>query len=640
MELHATDERNAYDDRPDPVDSLNQVTIESDNTSWNMPTVPSEANTPATQSQIQRQETTPARPPRYTRSCCCCCGLQPSLPTFVPVFLTVWYTMTLIITPVFLTLFGGAGICGGPSDGSGDGVSGNSNAVKTFLWIMTAHSGIDLPRTPIKMLIRQGLLVSPLRWGSPTNTPTMTGSSLTESEPQLRSNINAAVAAGSNYQQQSSQQQRQQQQENPPRPVFPRRNRNLIQSWRQFRSTLRENTFRLVRWIDRFMDPLWTLLWVFAVSWLAVGTAWLNYSQGCIETNSTVFILAALEISVMWLLLSIWTCLWWVGLIRWSHHRLIRMPQDRHVAAHAQRVDVDLDPRFYRGGGYRGDTQRRGVSDEEWKKLKVFPYKGNMKFVGKNASTMKKRGKSAGSFKDFLVARRGQVENGEGAMRDSRTTMSNVPMSTTVEMSMNANASLTRNINESSAQIDPSQMYASGLADRPINLNRQQSSSMTLTAHQREGGENDSSLTESDVQASQNFEIQPPIVPPTASLILSASPARTLEIQRPHDNINIPIRDDGNYEHHVPTARPPTSLSRLTSTSRQSQYPNINQDQVLPSTDLSTCSICLTDYAENEMIVELPCRHWFHHSCLKPWLKGIRQGGEGKRTCPLCVSEL
>jgi len=45
------------------------------------------------------------------------------------------------------------------------------------------------------------------------------------------------------------------------------------------------------------------------------------------------------------------------------------------------------------------------------------------------------------------------------------------------------------------------------------------------------------------------------------------------------------------------------------------------------------CAICAEDWEAGEMLVQLPCRHRFHHDCIKSWL--VR-----KCTCPLCMQEV
>ncbi|KAJ2404721.1 hypothetical protein GGI10_005490 [Coemansia sp. RSA 2530] len=43
----------------------------------------------------------------------------------------------------------------------------------------------------------------------------------------------------------------------------------------------------------------------------------------------------------------------------------------------------------------------------------------------------------------------------------------------------------------------------------------------------------------------------------------------------------------------------------------------------------STCGICLCDYSENDMVVNLPCMHAFHDQCITPWLSASDK-------CPFC----
>jgi hypothetical protein len=49
----------------------------------------------------------------------------------------------------------------------------------------------------------------------------------------------------------------------------------------------------------------------------------------------------------------------------------------------------------------------------------------------------------------------------------------------------------------------------------------------------------------------------------------------------------------------------------------------------LPEED-ALCTICLSAYNEGEPIGKLSCRHHFHYTCVKNWLKV-------KKSCPLCV---
>lgn len=49
--------------------------------------------------------------------------------------------------------------------------------------------------------------------------------------------------------------------------------------------------------------------------------------------------------------------------------------------------------------------------------------------------------------------------------------------------------------------------------------------------------------------------------------------------------------------------------------------------------DEKKCAVCLCEYERNEEVVVLPCKHMFHESCIKPWLKD-------HRTCPTCRKDV
>lgn len=45
------------------------------------------------------------------------------------------------------------------------------------------------------------------------------------------------------------------------------------------------------------------------------------------------------------------------------------------------------------------------------------------------------------------------------------------------------------------------------------------------------------------------------------------------------------------------------------------------------------CSICLVDFEDNDMLLKLPCYHYFHRQCVEEWLK------EYDYKCPVCRHE-
>lgn len=45
--------------------------------------------------------------------------------------------------------------------------------------------------------------------------------------------------------------------------------------------------------------------------------------------------------------------------------------------------------------------------------------------------------------------------------------------------------------------------------------------------------------------------------------------------------------------------------------------------------EVDSCVVCHEAYKDNDDIIELPCKHVFHETCIVPWL-------EGHNTCPVC----
>ena len=56
---------------------------------------------------------------------------------------------------------------------------------------------------------------------------------------------------------------------------------------------------------------------------------------------------------------------------------------------------------------------------------------------------------------------------------------------------------------------------------------------------------------------------------------------------------------------------------------------NTEKIKLLPRSP-STCSICIDQFKENEVIRIMPCQHQFHKKCVDPWILNYR------KECPLC----
>ena len=59
------------------------------------------------------------------------------------------------------------------------------------------------------------------------------------------------------------------------------------------------------------------------------------------------------------------------------------------------------------------------------------------------------------------------------------------------------------------------------------------------------------------------------------------------------------------------------------------QNTNTETIKLLPRSP-STCSICIDQFKENEVIRIMPCNHQFHKECVDPWILNYR------KECPLC----
>lgn len=58
--------------------------------------------------------------------------------------------------------------------------------------------------------------------------------------------------------------------------------------------------------------------------------------------------------------------------------------------------------------------------------------------------------------------------------------------------------------------------------------------------------------------------------------------------------------------------------------------PNLSVDMICSQ---PSCPVCNEDFEEGGIASQLPCSHFFHDECVRPWLNA-------KRTCPICRFEM
>lgn len=76
---------------------------------------------------------------------------------------------------------------------------------------------------------------------------------------------------------------------------------------------------------------------------------------------------------------------------------------------------------------------------------------------------------------------------------------------------------------------------------------------------------------------------------------------------------------------------PPTSKEVL----EKMEDKNLDEDELLElkRTNSVDCSVCKDEFNLESKLVKLPCNHYFHRECIKPWL-------EQRNSCPTCRYEL
>ncbi|WCJ31818.1 RING/U-box superfamily protein [Euphorbia peplus] len=87
------------------------------------------------------------------------------------------------------------------------------------------------------------------------------------------------------------------------------------------------------------------------------------------------------------------------------------------------------------------------------------------------------------------------------------------------------------------------------------------------------------------------------------------------------------------------TGNIPSSDKRQISTSQYLQLieeknPAVPYTNNLRMQSVTECSVCLSEFQEEESVRKLKCKHTFHKDCLDKWLQ------ECRATCPLCRTKV
>ena len=124
---------------------------------------------------------------------------------------------------------------------------------------------------------------------------------------------------------------------------------------------------------------------------------------------------------------------------------------------------------------------------------------------------------------------------------------------------------------------------------------------------------------------------------------LSASPSFTMDAARSHEKCNdtSPATWWEELQESVVNAFSQDKIGRSSQKKNKknkssSEYNRSTQHSACAAKTVETCSICLEDFCEGAMVLQLPCGHDFHADCARQWMK---QKGLGVK-CPNCQSEV
>jgi hypothetical protein len=448
---------------------------------------------------------------------------------FLAFFHSTWYTVNLVISPIFLAIFGSMGECG-------DGLltANNGYAMHWYLATTSLVALVDLPRLPLKAYAKR---LNILRSTASARTP-------------------EAVARS------------------------------------------RARTAQFLRQLMGLMDPIWRALWMFSLIWLIVGTFWIAKSSVCSVSNPGIYYMAWAQVIIQWILVTLWFVLAWVDLLAARHlrgarrgggdgrgvglgsrserRRRMTMAVDSNgVVSYSYDYGDDNDDilQSLRVAGIDSDfwapvdpdslrPPGEGLSESDWNSLKVFEFKKGMR---KNS---------------VVVMVDDDMNSGLNAMGKVHCNSD-----VTVVKGDEANHGDANSSSDDDEDDDEAD-------DEPLSKKVEQ---------QHQHSEKDSGPRTLDIQETAIIDI-----PTTTS---------NLQQDQIHEEQSANAAAINNKDNKPAAATLPADVS----------------------SDTCSCSICLCDYEDGEKIRELKCGHWFHDDCSSRWLKAASDGGQGKKTCPLCV---
>ena len=92
----------------------------------------------------------------------------------------------------------------------------------------------------------------------------------------------------------------------------------------------------------------------------------------------------------------------------------------------------------------------------------------------------------------------------------------------------------------------------------------------------------------------------------------------------------MPLRSTLNCVYILMLRTNNTNIRRISDLNENINVDSLNTLVICNKLPDNTCSICLDEYKEDDILVKLNCNHIFHKDCLEPWFN------DNNKNCPLC----